>query len=286
MKNGKAKHIAAKYFITIFISTIIFIIHLFCFLQRTYAHRLWQSAPDREIVDISELLEKEALSEDDYALLFLQTGLGKQAVDHFFAQNKKEEIFSYQEYYFAERSIVCESIVGWVTKSDYLADNSGQKMFGTPFADIRPGDILISLSSHSVGWLHGHAAIVIDSETVLQSTCIGGLSEFAPLDTWRTHSNYTVLRVKNDDGALGEAAADFAKEHLIDVPYDLFSGIFFQKNQNSKNFGAQCAYLVWYAWDRVGVDIDGNGGMVVAPEDILQSPQLEIVQSYGIDFAD
>ena len=48
-------------------------------------------------------------------------------------------------------------------------------------------------------------------------------------------------------------------------------------------FGAHCSYLIWYAWNRFGYDLDSDGGRLVTCDDILNSPLVEIVQVYGLD---
>ena len=71
---------------------------------------------------------------------------------------------------------------------------------------------------------------------------------------------------------------------LTDVPYSLVSGVFGDKFQPLDGpHSAQCGYLPWYAWMAVGVDLDGDGGRIVTPMDLLLSDRVEIVQLYGLD---
>ena len=45
--------------------------------------------------------------------------------------------------------------------------------------------------------------------------------------------------------------------------------------------GTHCAHVVWYAYQRIGIDLDSDGGIFVTPYDIQNSPYLEVIQSYG-----
>ena len=40
---------------------------------------------------------------------------------------------------------------------------------------------------------------------------------------------------------------------------------------------------MWYAYNAFGVDLDSNGGLVVTPRNIANSPLVEVVQVFGID---
>ena len=46
--------------------------------------------------------------------------------------------------------------------------------------------------------------------------------------------------------------------------------------------GTHCAHLVWYAYNRFGYDVDSDGGVIVTPRDIFESPVWEVVQVYGM----
>ena len=56
----------------------------------------------------------------------------------------------------------------------------------------------------------------------------------------------------------------------------------FQYNEDSFT-RTQCAHLVWYAYRHFGVDLDSNGGLVVTPPEMANSPYVEVVQIYGFD---
>ena len=47
--------------------------------------------------------------------------------------------------------------------------------------------------------------------------------------------------------------------------------------------GTQCAHLIWLAYAQFGYDLDSDGGWIVTPKDLANSPLLEVVQVYGMD---
>jgi uncharacterized protein YycO len=42
-----------------------------------------------------------------------------------------------------------------------------------------------------------------------------------------------------------------------------------------------CSDIVWKVFQSIGIDLDSDGGKIVTPHDISQSPYLYEVQSYG-----
>jgi uncharacterized protein YycO len=71
---------------------------------------------------------------------------------------------------------------------------------------------------------------------------------------------------------------------LNNIPYDLVTGIFNSKFKEPGEIdGTQCAHLVWEAFKLYGYDLDSDGGGLVTPNDIANSPLLEVVQVYGVN---
>lgn len=171
--------------------------------------------------------------------------------------------------------VECVPLLGWFTMEDRV-----DKEDGAPLTDLRPGDILLTLSTHSIGWRHGHAGLVLDENTVLECTTWGRDSCTVDVDHWMTYSHYAVLRVKGATEERRQEVATFAREHLYGVPYHLSAGFLGKKapDTDSTGFGLQCAYLVWYAWEQFGYDLDSDGGRLVTANDLLQSELLEVVQ--------
>lgn len=165
-----------------------------------------------------------------------------------------------------------------VVREERLAD--GRK---NPMPALEDGDILVTQCTHSFGWRHGHAALVVDAQAgqTLEAVTLGVPSGLGTVQSWQTYPSFAVLRLKSGDEALGRNVARYAAEHLQDIPYRLTSGFFGEKSPAPPR-GSQCAYLVWYAYAQFGYDLDGDGGRLVTVKDLLQSPLLETVAQVGI----
>lgn len=257
---------------------------LFYLLQRYWAHREGAFVPDYPKVTLTE--------DSDYETFFLQTGLGQQAVDKLVEEGDFQAVLDAQEAFFHPQEAECEPLLGWFTREDRLK-NEGRRsgaeeeaaLAERELVDLQPGDIIVTLSTHSLGWNHGHAALVIDEDTTLECMVLGTDSTFAGTDGWTEYSNYAVLRVKGATPEQRQAVADYAKSTLVGVPYSLLAGFIGDKAPDTEawHFGLQCAYLVWYAWEHFGYDLDSDGGRLVSTYDLLCSDKVEIVQIYGMD---
>lgn len=259
------------------------------FLQTVWAHRAGYFVPDYEQVDLSPVLARETLSREDYDLLFEQTGLARPAVDALLERGADgvAQIIDTQERFFTFTEPICKVLIGGrFTCEDRLVDEDGEAVYSVPMAPLEAGDVLVSFSTHTFGWRHGHAGLVIDPVNcyTLEATAMFSNSSMNYGSHWRTYSNFMVLRVKDADPETRRAVADFALAHLNDIPYRLTSGIFGAKAPDPESsLCAQCAYLPWYAWQAHGVDLDSDGGRIVTVLDLAQSGALEIVQVYGMD---
>lgn len=263
---------------------------LLCFLvfllQVLWAHRTWVHPERPDKLAISDMLKNDTLSDEEYQRLFAQTGLGKESIDFLRANGDagRASILRYQTEFLSPSYVQCAPLLGWFTREDLLVDQNRTFIKGPDFVKVQPGDILLSLSTHSVGWMHGHAALVLDEKRALQTLALGENSVITDVDSWRKYSNYALLRIKGISPERGLEVATYAEQRLKDIPYRLLAGLFGEKSMSmeSKMFGAHCAYLVWYAWEQFGVDLDGDGGRLVTPRDLLQSDQIELVQVYGL----
>ena len=190
-----------------------------------------------------------------------------------------------QMYFLQSSEVVCTPLLGWFTREDRRVDpESGEFIQGPDLVDLQPGDILVTLSTHSLGWRHGHAGLVIDKDTTLECVILGEDACYSDPQVWRWYSGYCVLRVKGISPELGEAVAKYACENLYRKPYRLTAGFIGDKETaaDSAYFGMYCSYLVWYAWKHFGYDLDGDGGRLVSVTDILQSDQVEVIQRWGM----
>ncbi len=280
----KKKITFRRILIAIFI-LIVSLLFLFYILQRYWAHREGYFVPDYERVTLTE--------ESDYETIFMQTGLGKSAVDKLLEEDDFQTILDAQDAFFQTPEVECVALLGWFTREDRLVQIPEEEVKesdieygeGTPLVDLQPGDIIVTLSTHSLGWNHGHAALVIDENTTLECVVLGTDSAYGSTDNWCSYSNYAVLRVKDITPEEQKEVVKYAKSTLVGVPYKLTAGFIGDKAPYSDEwqFGLQCAYLAWYAWNHFGYDLDFDGGRLVTPYDLLHSDKVEIVQIYGMD---
>lgn len=256
-------------------------------LQTFWAHRNPYFFPDYQQIDLSPILSQSVLDDEDYETLFFQTGLARPAVDALLAQGVQgvDQILETQAGFFAEQTPVCVDLPP-ITKEDRLRDIDGNPVYSVPLAPLEAGDIILSFSTHTYGWRHGHASLVVDPQLgiTLEAVVLGSDSAQVNAQHWRTYSNFMVLRVKDAGEDTRQQVVQFALEHLDGIPYSLLSGIFGPKAPDPDTpLKAQCAYLPWYAWQAFGVDLDSDGGKIVTVLNLAESPLLEVVQVYGID---
>lgn len=263
---------------------------LWLFLQHVFPHRIQPFHPSYAQADLSPVLARESLEREDYELLFAQTGLGPAAIDELrdLGQEGLAQILETQAAFFTPPGQDRCSALGITTREHRYLDEEGHILYAVPLAPLKAGDIIVSFSTHTAGWTHGHAALVVDPDprrpVTLESVVLGTLSDTMDANHWRSYTTMMVLRPKAEE-AVRPQVAQLAMERLYQIPYSLVSGVFGDKLQPLEGpHNAQCGYLPWYAWAALtGVDLDGDGGRVVAPPDLAESPYVEVVQLYGID---
>ncbi len=246
---------------------------LFFFLQRFFAHRENYFIPSYPRTVLTE--------NSDYETFFLQTGLGPSSVDKLLTERKFETILRIQDFFFNPPKAECTSLLGWFTREDRFTAHQS----AAPLVDLQPGDILVTLSTHTGGWRHGHSGIVINQNQTLECTMLGSNSTLVDSSHWIRYSNYAVLRLKDITPELQSKIVQFSSAALLDVPYRLSAGFIGSKapTPDAPQFGLHCSYLVWYAWKHFGYDLDSDGGRLVSTYDLLHSDFLEVVQIYGMD---
>ena len=233
--------------------------------------------PDWEKEDISSVLQKDELSKEDYDFLRSQTGLSKSGIDSLIDGGREEEIYDFQKQYFAPCEYETKFLFAPIVAYEH---RMGERLKTVP---LEKGDVLISLTTHSLGFRHGHAGLVLDEKqgTTLEHMVIGELSDYSNANTWGIYPTFAVLRYK--DKEVAERAVEYAKEKLVGVPYNPLTGIIDKDKSDDEEINhSHCSHLVWQAFYGVGSDIDGNGGRMVLPKDFLKCPDFEIVQLYGL----
>ncbi len=242
--------------------------------------------PDYAMTDISTLLEKENFSEDDYKELFYQTGLGKTAIDEILKnENGTDEILRFQENFFRDNKVLCEQI-GIITSQESIVNREGSLIYGFELAPYKNGYVLITKATHSLGWRHGHAAIITDAENdeTLEAVILGSNTVLQNINKWRIYPSFMMLKLKDTSQEVPDEIAKFAKNNLNDIPYGLTVGLTESKNPDPENIHTtQCSHLVWYPFMRFGYDTDSDGSWLVTPKDIANSHLFEVVQIYGVD---
>ncbi|MGD9567339.1 MAG: hypothetical protein AB7V48_03285 [Sedimentibacter sp.] len=242
--------------------------------------------PDYSKTDISIVLSKESLSDDDYKELFYQTGLGKTAVDEILKnEDGADKILSFQENFFKDNNVLCEPI-GIITSQESIVNDEGKPMYGFDLAPYENGYVLITKATHSLGWRHGHAAIIADAENkeTLEAVILGSNTRLQNIDKWRVYPSFMMLKLKDTSQETLDKAAEFAKKYLSDIPYGLTVGLTDKKNPEPESIkSTQCSHLVWYPFKQLGYDVDSDGSWLVTPKDIANSDLFEVVQIYGVD---
>lgn len=248
--------------------------------------------------NIEPYLYKKSLSEEDYRVLFGQTGLSRCAVDELRAEGRESELLVLQDKLFAEVPIRCTANT-IVSREERVEENSVEENSLTISAEravrngqesyaeipcVEDGDILITFNAHVFGWRNGHAAIVVDAEQrlTLEARVLGTNSTFMSLDHWRKYPSFAVLRLKDATKEERGKIAEFAKSELLSRPYRLTAGWGDWLYPENMTEGTQCAHLVWLAYQQSGYDLDSDGGLIVTPRDLYESPLLEFVQVYGM----
>lgn len=259
---------------------------LFLYNWNQEAAQSVHSGPQINKTDIHLWVQRRELPAPLNYHLAKQTGVNTDVVKRLLAENKGFSLLSLQAAYFAQVRTVDEPSSP-LTVSEYLVDEDGDYSKGTQFADIRKGDILITKNSRFLGWRNGHVGLVVDVKKglVLEALMLGVNTKLCYLSKWETLPSFQVLRLKEginssplENICFSWLVAEYAAEHLVDIPYSLLAGI--NRKELTIN-DTHCAHLIWYAYKQFGIDLDSDGGIIVTPEDIRRSPYLEVIQSYG-----
>ncbi len=255
---------------------------------------LWTAAAERKVhympeygrADLTWWLEKKQFSDEDYAILFAQTGLGKVGVDELYQRGEQKCLLYLQERFFAPVEYeCCRSNVVCRRERLIKSDRAEEDFMPT----VHDGDILVTFNGHLFGWRSGHAGLVVDAEEglVLEATTLGCNSKLRSLECWREYPGFALLRLKDGTEDLAEEITEYAVQYLCDIPYSLLC--FVRDLQGGREgqqvcSATQCAHLIWEAYAPFGYDLNSDGGLVVTPADLYKSDFLEVVQVYGINY--
>lgn len=231
-------------------------------------------SPDYEKRDISPLLLKEERTVQDYDELLRQTGLSRTAIDELLGAGEAESILEIQSGFFRKRERITTQFAPF-TCAHTIDEN-------IKTAPLKDGDIIISPTTHFSFFRLGHSALVTDAEFGDIAASVGYDSEsyIEDISEITDRTSFIILRPRDEGKA--RAAAEYARENLLGLPYSVSIGLTSKKFPDTPKV-TNCSHLVWYAYKAQGVDIDENGGVFVFPKDMILSGELEIVQVYGIN---
>lgn len=282
-KMNKKKAGAGKIILRVFACIL-----AFCFLvlagmeiSTQISDKTWrQWLPSYEQKDLSEILAKDqsALTDDDYALIYAQTGLTKIGTDRLYETGQKSEILKIQNSYFSNFEITRERFEPWTCWEKI--GNGEHAVIG----DVRAGDIIVTSATHVFSFRCGHAALIVSDGGATVESNKPKTERTSHVSIFNDYATFMLLRP--DPEKISEETrlnvADYARKELLGIPYTIFAGIFRKKFQEPLK-GTQCAHVVWYAYKKYGIDLDSNGGCIVKPQDLANSPYLQVVQIYGFD---
>ena len=239
-----------------------------------------------EIQKVSETIESDkAFNEEDYLRIFRFTGLGQAAVDRLKSEDTGDAILFYGANFQKENSYLCNRN-GILTYDEYLSDENNRLIWNPDFANLQNGDVLVTMSIHTFGYRHGHAAVVVDADRglIAHSVRFGENSRVDSVNEYKKYPLVAVLRLKEDSEKTGQEIADYINDSMMDIPYNLLAATHKELKHDAPET-TQCAHFVWYAYKKFGYDINSDGGWLVTPADILDSDDFDIVQIYGFDSA-
>lgn len=234
--------------------------------------------PHYPMEDISDILTKDNITKEDYDKIFLNTGVTEESAKELIKDGNEALLRFLNTHYFKKPSYKKSYIAFPVTANEL---NQG---ILTPLVPLKKGDVLITFNTHTLLWRHGHSAIVVDDqgEKILEHMSVGHKSRITPSIRWGIYPGFVVLRHK--DSTISRKAADYAKENLVGVSYNILAG-FGEKDKSVKDTvdSSHCSHIVWQAYKAVGCDIDSDKGRIVTPYDISEHEDFYPVQIFGIN---
>ncbi len=231
-----------------------------------------------EYKNLMPILLKTNLSDDDYNIIFEQTGISKKGILDMKTQPTFiDDILLYQKIYQKPATVVTKKM-NLITNQEKVFNEEGKWIPAFKMVNYKNGDIFLTKSTSTFNFRHGHIGIVVDAEKGKVLECIqpGTNSSFLGIGHWVYYPTFKLLRFKDED--LANKIAQYARNNLEGIPYNILS----DKDQNPI-LSTHCSLIVWQAFNHFGIDIDPNQGLIISPEDIAKSPMFDIIQVYGFD---
>ena len=261
---------------TVIIYTLVFFLILF--IWHIYIGKTVRYIPQYKKENISSLIRKKELASEDFVTIYEQTGVSPYIAKKLLKNENYETLQILNQLYFQKQEIEKSFIAYPIT----LKERNKEEII--PIADLKRGDILITFSTHTFGWRHGHCAMVLDEDkkVLLEHMSLGEVSCKTSINNWESCPTLLVLRHKNEKVA--KKAAEYAQKNLMDIPYNFLAGVIKKDKSDEKPpSSSHCSHIIWQAYKSAGVDLDSNKGIFVTPKDISMSENLEVIQIFGIN---
>lgn len=317
-KTGKRRWLRIKA-----VTVVFFALLVNCILWSKWTERQAHIAPDYPKEDIEWVLRGKGLTEAEYQLLFRQTGLGRTAVNFLFAEGGQEELLQLQEAFFGEVGVECrpstvftraERLVKGGTKIPYVEPGDILISFGSHALGWRNGHAAIVTDASKR--LTVEARLLGTDSMELPLSTWEKCPNFAvlrlkdiPKEKRAEVATYAREKLVDIPYALHAGIGERVLEMLSGGVSRVEAKSSEAEAGNTTNeegkttseeagaagtsdaevsplAGTQCAHLVWYAYQHFGYDLDSDGGLLVTPRDLYESPLLEVVQIYGLPMGD
>ena len=198
-------------------------------------------------VDLLPILTKEEKEENDYKVIYEQTGLTKEG--YLRIEDDIDLILDIQNDYYSSYNIIKKNTAPFLM-SDFLDRKVSHCL-------VKKGDIIIE----AVGY--------------------GSLSHINKVDSFMERPSFLIVS-PNFDEDVKEEVVNYALDNLLGIPYNIFAGVFTKKSEINST---QCAHLVWYAYYKNGIDLDDNKGLIITPKQLANSSRITVIQNFGFNSA-
>lgn len=201
------------------------------------------------------------LSKNDKQAIYDQTGINLNYLE----VNDLNTLLQFQKQRANPLQFECQYIGGLTFQEKIIGENLRY------FFSLKPGDILYTNNTHTSFYRHGHIAMVIDEESVLESLTYDTLSSINALDHWLDYPNVKVYRMTNLTEKQRNELVSYAKENLVDLEYSLLA-------EDNKT---QCADLIVKAYRSLGYEL--VEGFFITPTQVVANDNLVEVFKFGFN---
>ena len=222
-------------------------------------------------VDLLPILTKEEKEENDYKVIYEQTGLTKEG--YLRIEDDIDLILDIQNDYYSSYNIIKKNTAPFLM-SDFLDRKVSHCL-------VKKGDIIITSAVQFSGIRLGHTALVINEEEIIEAVGYGSLSHINKVDSFMERPSFLIVS-PNFDEDVKEEVVNYALDNLLGIPYNIFAGVFTKKSEIKST---QCAHLVWYAYYKNGIDLDDNKGLIITPKQLANSSRITVIQNFGFNSA-